>query len=235
MSQKKLSRRDFIRISGVATVGVVAGVSGLKPAAGALPSLQTSYGGPLPGPAAQAGKYKEAPMLAARVAAGKLPPVDNRVPDEPRVRKVPKVGKYGGVIHQQTGQQGGHYFLDGAQLVFPQQTNNDGNIIEPDLCTKVDISADAKEFTLYFRKGLKWSDGTPFTVADILWWWNEEQLNKDSFPQGPYSTWRIGGKLAEFTKIDDFTLKITTPQPYRPILNMSAHERMSLGASSVSR
>lgn len=230
MAQKKLSRRDFMRISGVATAGaVVAGVVGLKPAAAASPSVQTAYGGALSGLFAQAGKYKEAPMLAERVTAGKLPSVDKRLPDEPRVRKVPAVGKYGGVIHEQTYQQGGHFFLDGALLVFPQETNNDGNVIEPDLCSKVDISADAKEFTLHFRKGLKWSDGTPFTVDDILWWWNEEQNNTDLFPQGPYSTWRVGGKLVEFTKVDDFTLKITAPQPYRPILNMSAHERMSLG------
>ena len=232
MSQKKLSRRDFLRLSGAATAGaMVVGLPALKPGANALPFLKSAYDVPASAAIAQTGKYKESPMLAARVAAGTLPTVDERLPEEPRVRTPPAVGKYGGVIHEQGGKQGGHFFLDGAQLVFPQQTNNDGTVIEPDLCTKVDISADVKEFTFYFRKGLKWSDGTPFTVDDILWWWNEEQLNTDLFPQGPYSTWRLGDKLVEFSKVDDYTLKITSPEPYRPILNMSAHERMSLGGT----
>lgn len=228
MAEKKLSRRDFLRLSSAVGAGLaLAGV----PAANALGLVKPSYASPAVGAAAQSGRYKEAPMLAERVAAGTLPTVDERLPLEPRVRQVPAVGNYGGVIHEQTYQQGGHFFLDGALLVFPQQTNNNGTVIEPDLCTSVEISADAKEFTFHFREGLKWSDGSPFTVDDVLWWWNEEQLNTDLFPQGPYSTWRVGGELVEFTKIDDFTLLITSPEPYRPILNMSAHERMSLGST----
>ena len=39
------------------------------------------------------GRYKEAPMLAEMVARGELPPVDERLPDEPRV--VPPVGLLG--------------------------------------------------------------------------------------------------------------------------------------------
>ena len=229
---KKLSRRDFFRVSGTAAAGfAVVGLPSLKPAASALPISKTPYGVSVAGAAVQSGTYKEAPMLAERVAAGTLPPVDERLPLEPRVREVPSVGNYGGVIHEQTYQQGGHFFLDGALLVFPQQTNNDGNVIVPDLCSLVEISDDVTEFTFHFREGLKWSDGTPFSVNDILWWWNEEQLNTELFPQGPSSTWRFGDQYAEFSSVDDFTLKIKTPQPYRPILNMSAHERMSLGST----
>ena len=234
MASKKYTRRDFLRFSGMATAGAaLVGIPALKPAASTLPFFKSAYGASAvaASAAAQAGQYKEAPMLAERVAAGLLPAVDLRLPEEPRVREVPSVGNYGGVIHEQTYQQGGHFFLDGALLVFPQQTNNDGNVINPDLCTKVEMSDDATEFTLYFRKGLKWSDGSPLTVDDILWWWNEEQLNTDLFPQGPLSTWVIGGQLVEFIKIDDATLKIKTPVPYRPVLNMSAHERMSLGGT----
>ena len=49
--------------------------------------------------AASGGKYNEAPMLAALVAAGELPPVDERLPVEPKVI-VPfeMVGRYGGTI-----------------------------------------------------------------------------------------------------------------------------------------
>ena len=62
--------------------------------------------GAQPAAAAASGKYKEAPMLAEMVKAGKLPPVEKRLPDNPLVigqnmlvkgedLKV-EVGKYGG-------------------------------------------------------------------------------------------------------------------------------------------
>src|SRR4051812_545853 len=47
--------------------------------------------------AAQAAEYHEAPMLAELVKAGKLPPVNERVPENPRViTPVEEVGQYGG-------------------------------------------------------------------------------------------------------------------------------------------
>src|SRR5512134_2211588 len=47
---------------------------------------------------AQAGKYKEAPALAEQVKAGKLPPVDKRLPESPLVVPVvERAGQYGGV------------------------------------------------------------------------------------------------------------------------------------------
>lgn len=177
------------------------------------------------------GKYKESPMMAARVAAGTLPVVDARLPTEPMVLEVGTIGKFGGTIRQQSGNQGGHFFLDGAQLIFPQHTNNDGTIIAPDLCSKVELSDDATQITLTFRTGLKWSDGTPFGPDDIIWWWQNEQNNKELFPNGPSADWTPGGVPATFEKVDDVTLKITMPQPFRPLLNMSAHERMSPGGT----
>ena len=45
----------------------------------------------------QTSKYNEAPMLAERVAAGELPPVDERLPKHPRVLPVyDQIGQYGG-------------------------------------------------------------------------------------------------------------------------------------------
>ena len=45
-------------------------------------------------------KYNEAPMLAELVKAGTLPPVDERLPEDPYVIEVPEVGKYGGIWHR---------------------------------------------------------------------------------------------------------------------------------------
>lgn len=47
---------------------------------------------------AESGRYQESPMLRERVEAGELPPVEERLPDEPLVVDVPEVGEYGGTI-----------------------------------------------------------------------------------------------------------------------------------------
>jgi peptide/nickel transport system substrate-binding protein len=52
---------------------------------------------------APTGKYNEAPMLTALVAAGELPAVEERLPEEPAVLvPLEEVGKYGDTIHVYT-------------------------------------------------------------------------------------------------------------------------------------
>ena len=47
----------------------------------------------------RAAKYRESPLLKAKVDAGELPPVEDRLPQEPMVvQPVEKVGRYGGKI-----------------------------------------------------------------------------------------------------------------------------------------
>ena len=43
-------------------------------------------------------RYQESPMLRERVEAGELPPVEERLPDEPLVVETPEVGEYGGSL-----------------------------------------------------------------------------------------------------------------------------------------
>src|SRR5690606_10493991 len=47
---------------------------------------------------------KEAPILASRVAAGELPPLEERIPVEPLIIDLPwtEVGQYGGVMKRTT-------------------------------------------------------------------------------------------------------------------------------------
>ena len=48
--------------------------------------------------ATESSRYQESPLLRERVEAGKLPPVEERLPDEPLVVEVPEVGTYGGTM-----------------------------------------------------------------------------------------------------------------------------------------
>ena len=174
--------------------------------------------------------YKEAPLLAARVAKGALPPVEQRLPKNPFIRRVKTIGKYGGTLYDQAENQGGRFFLDGALLGFPQETNAEGNEIRPHLCEKVEMNEDATEFTFHIRKGLKWSDGVELTADDIIWWWEHEQNNKELWPEGPRSTWKVGNQYANFVKINKWTFQIIFPAPFRPCMNVSAQEWMSFGS-----
>jgi len=174
--------------------------------------------------------YREAPILAKKVAAGEIPPIDKRLPKNPFVRIVESIGNYGGTLYDDAETQGGRFFLDGALIVAPQETDNEGKIIVPHMCEKVEHNEDFSAFTFYIREGLKWSDGVEFTAEDIIWWWEHEQNNKDLYPEGPRNTWKIGKKYAVFEKISKWVFKISFDGPFRPLINMSAHEYMSFAS-----
>ena len=113
-------------------------------------------------------RFKEPPMLAKLVSAGKLAPVEQRLPRTPFVRLVHKVGKYGGTLYDQAASPGGRFHLDGALIASAQETDNSGEIIRPYLCDRVTFNPDYTEFTFHIREGLKWSDGVPYTADDII-------------------------------------------------------------------
>jgi peptide/nickel transport system substrate-binding protein len=49
-----------------------------------------------------------------------------------------------------------------------------GGKIDPDLATGYTMSPDAKTVTITLRQGVKFSDGTPFNAAAVLWNWNRD-------------------------------------------------------------
>src|SRR5438067_12835524 len=100
--ETRTNRRSMLRLSAAAAAGTL--FLGCGPSqAGPQPApKQQPAGGGTPAAALPAGtKFKEAPMLADLVKAGKLPPVEQRLPSSPRVLKpLESVGQYGGVWHR---------------------------------------------------------------------------------------------------------------------------------------
>jgi peptide/nickel transport system substrate-binding protein len=232
-SSKNISRRTFISKSFLISAG-----SFLTGCVFNSSNTETSIGknveviGNFNDPALSSTKSKvhEAPMLAKKVAEGKLPPVAERLPKNPFVRTVDKIGLYGGTLYDEAENQGGRFFLDGALVVAPQETDNEGKIIRPHMCEKVEHNKDFSEFTFYIREGLRWSDGVELTADDVIWWWEHEQNNKDLYPEGPRNTWKTGDKYAVFKKISKWVFQISFAGPFRPLINMSAHEYMSFSS-----
>ncbi len=168
--------------------------------------------------------FGEAPELAARVAAGQLPPVAERLPANPQIMDAAEIGTYGGMLRL-NGISGSHWpllYTAGAELFF--RFDNETNPV-PALVESYEVNDDATEYVIKLRAGVKWSDGAPYTVDDILFWFEDIALNEEFNPGYGLNGWfgglppifrsNIDGKTVPPTleKIDDITLRITYAVP----------------------
>ncbi len=227
---KKINRRDFLRVSAMTVGGVVLAACApsvattVAPAAtdtSAPPATQVAAATPtqIPTEAATntpvptAAASHEAPALKALVDAGKLPPLDQRLPAVPLTLKPINVtGKYGGRLKMASWwQEGGILAKEYAHS--PIRFVDDGMNLAPGMCESWETNTDNSVWTLHFRKGLKWSDGSPCTTADTMYWWNDMVLDPDQTDNPPNELPAIAGKLPEFKAVDDTTLTITYSKP----------------------
>ncbi len=167
------------------------------------------------------GRYKESPTFAALVKAGKLPPVEQRLPDNPYVVPHPwcTEGKYGGVMNSICSDTSDwsttHLQQESMYGHSPLRWLRDGQEVGPGLAESWESNEQTTEWTFHFRKGLKWSDGKPWTVDDILFWW-EDEVGVPELNQSPPDDFVSSkGTPAKLTKLDDYTLKVAfdTPSP----------------------
>ncbi len=162
--------------------------------------------------AAEAGN--EAPELAALVERGELPPLSERLPDEPFVIEPhDEIGRYGGTVRSG--------LVGGADLAWLLRTVGydwlvrwapDWSGVIPNVARDFTISDDARVYTFRLRPGMKWSDGHPFTADDIVFWY--EDVVKNSDLSTSYPGWMTaGGELADLEKIDDYSFRVTFSEP----------------------
>ncbi|MET9021801.1 ABC transporter substrate-binding protein [Actinopolymorpha sp. NPDC004070] len=156
-------------------------------------------------------------MLAAQVKQGTLPPVEKRLPESPYV--VPhnwlEPGNYGGTLRMMLPATDNPQMKQYMYGHSPLRWLNDGLDIGPGLVESWESNPDASEWTLHFRKGLKWSDGRPWTTADVMFWWEDMVLNEDH-PEVPPDEAKSGkGTLMQMSAPDDFTIvmKFDAPAP----------------------
>jgi len=158
--------------------------------------------------------YGEAPQLAEMVAAGSLPAVEDRLPENPLVvLPVKSVGEYGGTWHR--GWRGINDFHCYGRIVYEtilRWPRDAKDPVQPGLAEAWEWNADGTELTLYLRKGLKWSDGEPFTVDDIIFWW-EDIENDPEITSAIHAEWVVNGEPMTLEKIDDTTIKLMFAGP----------------------
>lgn len=172
---------------------------------------------------ARAQAAKEAPELARLVADGKLPALSARLPSTPLVvTPVEKVGTYGGQLrrglrgssdHNGILRMVGNQGLVRWNLAFTEAL--------PNVAERWEVNGDATEFTFFLRKGMRWSDGKPFTADDIVFAIEDCCKNTELFKSAP-SAIVIAGKPGTATKIDETTVKFTFTAPYGTFLDQMA-------------
>lgn len=179
----------------------------------------TTEPGPLPA------KYSESPLLAQRVAAGELPPVEERLPEEPRVCEVTEqIGSYGGTLT--VGDLTVGLFGGDAEMSMDRpnwlRISRDATHAVPHVLKDWEVSDDYTEVTCYMRKGMKWSDGQPLTTADIAYF-VEDILGNTEITPVAHMAFRWGGEMMKLTVLDDYTYKLTfaAPHPSFLLVNMA--------------
>lgn len=157
----------------------------------------------------------ESPELAARVQSGALPPVGERVSKRPYV--VPhrwlEKGRYGGTLRlltSDTSDPSNRQFMYGHSVL---RWLNDCQNLGPGLAESWESNDDASEWTFHFREGLRWSDGKPWTTADVMFWWEDLVLNEQHPAVAPDEMRSGKGTLAKVTAPDDHTLVLSFDAP----------------------
>jgi hypothetical protein len=160
---------------------------------------------------------RESPILAELVEEGVLPPLEERVGPMPIVlRGVEGIGRYGGTwLRVSTTPD------DVGQMVRWRLSYSGlfrwsplGYPIVPHLAKSLTPNEDYTQWVLEIRPGLRWSDGHPFTVDDILYWFEYENLDT-AIGGGTAPMWlRTYGKPGRLEKIDDLRMRFVFEHPY---------------------
>ena len=160
--------------------------------------------------------YSESPLLSKMVKNGKLPPVESRLPQTPRVidfagRNL-EIGKFGGTLKMLMARA-----KDARQmtvygyarlLIYKPKTFE----FQPDILQSFDV-IQGKKFIFNLRPGHKWSDGHPFTAEDFRYWWEDVANNPKLSPVGPPKVMKVDGKLPQFRILDNLSIQYEWEKP----------------------
>ncbi len=175
----------------------------------------------------------EAPLLTDLVRQGLLPPVDQRTGPEPVVVEgVDGIGTYGGTWYRVSPQSiVPEEIISRLSYVTLVRWSPQGYPIVPHVAKAFEVSADNREFIFHLRKGMRWSDGHPFTADDILFWWKYIANEKSILAEVP-GIMKVQGRPGKMEKIDTYTFKITFPFPNGIFLAQLASDGMNGGGET---
>ena len=161
------------------------------------------------------GDFIEPPALRDEVAAGKLPPLEKRLPQEPLVVPLGEagtsLGHHGGTLHTLAGRSRDTrlFTIYGyARLVGYDRNFN----LVPDLLQSLEVK-EGRIFTLRLRKGHRWSDGHPFTAEDFRYYWEDVANNRELSPSGPPRELAVRGEAPKFEVLSESAVRYSWTHP----------------------
>ena len=157
----------------------------------------------------------EAPLLTELVEAGELPPVEQRTGPEPMVLESESVGRHGGVWVFPVSSDGWAFSHLGRRMSNHGlvRWSPQGYPIVPNLAKSFEASEDHREFTFELRRGVRWSDGEPFTSEDVLYWWRHEALDDSVRAAVVPSFMTSRGERGEIEAEGPYTLRFRFDHP----------------------
>ena len=177
--------------------------------------------------------YSEPAFLSELVAAGKLPPVEDRLPKEPLVHLTGAmsdgIGEYGGVFRHVIGGRpegwnwmaGQHQGWGGINMAMQECLVRVGALWQvkaedqsgplPNLAKSWEWNDEKTQLTLNLVEGARWSDGDPFDSEDVRFWWEDNVQDEN------VTAWMSPNGMGEGTTMDvidaaTVRFNFTTPQ-----------------------
>lgn len=143
-----------------------------------------------------------------------LPALAERLPAEPLV-VVPyeAVGKYGGTLNALSNatEAGTSDFLSTRHVNLVRYAD-DLQTIVPNIAKSWSWNDDFTELTFNLRKGHKWSDGAPFTSADVKFWYDNLALDPKVIEK-PKDYVLVAGERMQVETPDETTVVFKLPSP----------------------
>ena len=165
--------------------------------------------------------------LVPLVDSGEMPPIEQRLPVEPRVLTFP-------YDYDEPGISGGEitWFARRARDIRIMNVYGYARLVGydrefalvPDILRDVEVE-DGRIFTLHLRPGHRWSDGHPFTAEDFRFFWEDYATNETVRPFGPPDALVVDGALPMVTILDEHTVRYEWPSPHPGFLPALAGAR----------
>ena len=231
---RRMNRRDVIKGGGLAMVSAalwsctrdesasrsgpsVPGDPGFGPFAPEASRLVTD-------PAKLLDAFNEPPILAEQVSRGTLDPVEQRIGQDPIVLEpLHEIGQYGGTLRRAfvgPGDQWGIVRVASGPDSFLRWDTNWQSVV-PNIARDFRLDDDNRTLTLYLRRGMRWSDGTPFTAADVLFWYEDLYLDR-RVVSAPSPSLRIDGQDVRIEALDDYRVRFVSPTSYEVLAELLA-------------